>query len=152
MKYAVGPISTLHLDNPRVYQILMLLNEPACGVLVQSEAELEAYRKKLEALLDKNNADYPYDERATIEGDAKRDRNWDITIGGRPRVNIKVLPLHTEYISDKVIECIYKGGGTPTREEAMLLLTALSSSDATSIEKHLAADRLKELICILMPE
>lgn len=152
MKYAIGPISTMHLDNPRVYQILMLLNEPACGVLVQSEAELEAYRKKLEALLDKNNADYPYDERATIEGDAKRDRNWNITIGGRPRVNIKVLPLHTEYVSDKALECIYKGGGTPTREEAMLLLTALSSSETTSVEKHLAADRLKELIFILMPE
>ena len=152
MKYAVGPVSTLHLDNPRVYQILMLMSKPACGVLVQSEKELEAYREKLEALLEKNNADYPYDERATIEGDAKRDRNWDIMIGGLALIDIKVQPLHTEYISDKVIECIYKGGGTPTREEAMLLLTALSSSDATSIEKHLAADRLKELICILMPE
>lgn len=152
MKYAIGPVSTLHLDNPRVYQILMLLSEPAYGVLVQSEAELEAYRKKLEALLEKNNADYPCDERAAIEGDANRDLNWSITIGRRPLIDIEVRPLSTEYVSDKVIECIYKGGGTPTREEAMLLLTALSSSDATSIEKHLAADRLKELICILMPE
>lgn len=152
MKYAIGPVRSVYLDNPRVYQILMLLSEPANGALVQSEAELEAYRKKLEALLDKNNADYPYDERATIEGDAKRDRHWDITIGGRPRINIEVRPLPIEYVSDKVIECIYKGGGTPTREEAMLLLTALSSSDATTVEKHLAADRLKELICILMPE
>lgn len=152
MKYAIGPVSTLHLDNPRVYQLLMLLGVPACGVLVQSEAELEAYREHLQALLAKNNSSYPEDEKATIDGDAKHDRKWDIMIGGRPRVNIKVLPLHTEYISDKVIECIYKGGGTPTREEAMLLLTALSSSDATTVEKHLAADRLKELICILMPE
>ena len=152
MKYAIGPVRSVYLDNPRVYQILMLMSEPACGVLVQSEAELEAYRKKLEALLDKNNADYPYDERATIEGDAKRDRHWDITIGGRPRINIEVRPLPIEYVSDKVIECIYKGGGTPTREEAMLLLTALSSSETTSVEKHLAADRLKELICILIPE
>lgn len=152
MKYAIGPVSTPHLDNPRVYQILMLLSEPAYGVLVQSEAELEAYREYLQALLEKNNADYPYDERATIEGDAKRDRNWDIMIGGLALIDIEVRPLSTEYVSDKVIECIYKGGGTPTREEAMLLLTALSSSDVTSIEKHLAADRLKELICILMPE
>lgn len=54
MKYAIGPVSTLHLDNPRVYQILMLLSEPANGVLVQSEAELEAYREYLQALLDTN--------------------------------------------------------------------------------------------------
>lgn len=152
MKYAVGPISTLHLDNPRVYQILMLLSEPANGVLVQSEAELEAYREYLQALLDTNNSSYPEEEKATIDGDANRDRNWDITIGGRVLINIKVRSLPKEYVSDKALEWIYKGGGTPNRADAMLLLTVLSSSGTTTVEKHLAADQLKELICILMPE
>lgn len=152
MKYAIGPVSTLHLDNPRVYQILMLLNEPANGVLVQSEAELEAYREYLQALLDTNNSSYPEEEKATIDGDANRDRNWDITIGGRVLINIKVRSLPKEYVSDKALEWIYKGGGTPNRADAMLFLTVLSSSGTTTVEKHLAADQLKELICILMPE
>ena len=39
-----------------------------------------------------------------------------------------------------------------TRVEALQLLTVLTSSITTDEEKRIAALRLKELICLLMPE
>lgn len=39
-----------------------------------------------------------------------------------------------------------------TRTEALQLLTVLTSTTSTSEEKRIAALRLKELICILLPE
>lgn len=152
MKYAIGPVRSVYLNNTRVYQLYMLLSEPGWGVLVQSEKELNAYREHLNTIIEKNNDMYPDGRKAVLNHESDLNNNWTICIGKQPVITIVVNPLTTEYVSDKALECIYKGGGTPTREEAMLLLTALSSSDATSIEKHLAADRLKELICILMPE
>lgn len=39
-----------------------------------------------------------------------------------------------------------------TRLEALQLLTFLTSSSSTEEEKRIAAIRLKELICLLLPE
>ncbi len=39
-----------------------------------------------------------------------------------------------------------------TREEALKLIELLQDKKTSDVEKHIAAARLKELICILLPE